>query len=43
MALLSGGATLPDFTPKVGDSDSILLPSDIESDFAIILFYRGHW
>jgi peroxiredoxin len=43
MALLSGGDTLPDFTLKVGDRDSISLPSDIESDFAVILFYRGHW
>ena len=43
MNQLDSGDTLPDITLKVGEHDSISLPSDIDSDYAIILFYRGHW
>lgn len=37
------GGQLPEFTLQVGVSETINLPSDIESDYAVILFYRGHW
>jgi len=43
MTQLNMGDTLPGFTLKVGESGSVTLPTDIETDFAIILFYRGHW
>ena len=43
MAQLNMGDQLPEFTLKVGESNSVTLPTDIETDFAIILFYRGHW
>ena len=43
MTQLNMGDQLPEFTLKIGESDSITLPNDIETDFAIILFYRGHW
>jgi len=43
MNKLDMGGQLPDFSLKVGESDTIKLPSDIESDYAVILFYRGHW
>ena len=39
---LNGGDTLPDFTLQV-DGGEINLPSDINTDYAIILFFRGHW
>lgn len=43
MTQLNMGGQLPDFSLKVGESETISLPSDIETDYAIILFYRGHW
>lgn len=43
MPQLDSGDTFPDITLKIGEHESVLLPSDIESDYAIILFYRGHW
>jgi len=43
MTQLNMGDQLPEFTLKVGESGSISLPSEIETDYAIILFYRGHW
>ena len=43
MTQLNMGGQLPDFSLNVGESETISLPSDIETDYAIILFYRGHW
>ena len=43
MNQLDGGDQLPDLSLRVGESDSVNLPADIETDYAIILFYRGHW
>ena len=43
MQKLDAGDQLPDFVLKVGESDNLNLPADIETDYAIILFYRGHW
>ncbi len=43
MTQLIGGDELPEFSLKVGESGSISVPADIETDFAIVLFYRGHW
>lgn len=43
MPLLGAGATLPEISFNVGESETITLPSDIATDYAIILFYRGHW
>jgi len=35
--------TFPEVTlTTVGDTP-IVLPGDIETDYAIVLFYRGHW
>ncbi len=40
---LDGGGQLPELKLKVGQTDVISLPNDIETDYAIILFYRGYW
>lgn len=43
MTKLDAGDVLPDLTLNVGESDKINLPGDITTDYAIVLFYRGHW
>lgn len=43
MSPLDIGSQLPEFTLKVGESDTVCLPKDVETSYAIILFYRGHW
>lgn len=43
MSKLDAGAQFPDLKLNIGESDSISLPGDINTDYAIILFYRGHW
>lgn len=41
--MLNGGDILPEFSLRVGEGDVLHLPADIGTDYAIILFYRGHW
>jgi peroxiredoxin len=41
--MLNNGDQLPDFTLNIGESDTLNLPADIQTKYAIILFYRGHW
>ncbi len=43
MKKLDNGDQLPEFTLNIGDSEHIVLPKDIDTDYAIVLFYRGHW
>ena len=43
MSKLDSGDQLPDFNLQVGEQGSISLPSDLDTDYGIILFYRGHW
>ncbi len=33
----------PDITLNVAGGGSINLPADIDTPYAIVLFYRGHW
>lgn len=40
---LNAGDTLPDVGLKHIDGTAINLPADIDADFGIVLFYRGHW
>ena len=40
---LDNGDQLPDFSLNIGESDTLNLPADIQTKYAIILFYRGHW
>lgn len=43
MEKIGAGGTLPNLTLKLGESGQVRLPDDITSDYAIVLFYRGHW
>ncbi len=43
MEKIDAGGTLPNLTINVGESGKIQLPTDITTDYAIVLFYRGHW
>ena len=40
---LKAGNKLPAVSLDLVGGGNVILPNDIESDFAIILFYRGHW
>ena len=37
------GASFPSLAIDLVDGQSLSLPTDLESDWKIILFYRGHW
>ena len=37
------GDRFPQLKLNIADGDSITLPVDIETDYAVVLFYRGHW
>jgi len=40
---LGSGDKLPAITLGLVGGGSITLPGDLESDFGVVLFYRGHW
>lgn len=40
---LKSGDTLPAVTLDLVGGGKVTLPDEIRSDFAVILFYRGHW
>ncbi|MCZ6868821.1 MAG: hypothetical protein V3T15_09790 [Pseudomonadales bacterium] len=40
---LVGGDTFPELALDIAGSGQMTLPADIETPFAIVLFYRGHW
>ena len=40
---LGSGDTLPVITLQTVSHGEINLPGDIDADFAVVLFYRGHW
>ncbi len=33
----------PETTLKLIGGDSVTLPRDLETDYGVVLFYRGHW
>jgi len=35
--------SFPEVTLTTVEGTPIVLPGDIETDYAIVLFYRGHW
>lgn len=37
------GDTFPSITLNLVGGGSVMLPDEIQSDFAVVLFYRGHW
>ena len=40
---LIGGDTFPDLKLNMAGGGSVTLPADIETPYALVLFYRGHW
>jgi hypothetical protein len=40
---LRSGDTLPSIALKLVGGGEVVVPDELESDFAVILFYRGHW
>jgi len=40
---LATGDMFPQLKLKAAGGDEFVLPDDINSDYAIVLFYRGHW
>ena len=37
------GDRFPELELNVVGGDSLILPDDIGADYAVVLFYRGHW
>ena len=37
------GDTFPSLSLKIAGGGEVVLPEAIETDFAVVLFYRGHW
>ncbi len=33
----------PDLALNVAGGGAVALPGDIQTDYALVLFYRGHW
>ncbi len=40
---LNAGDTLPEVVLSRIGGESLSVPKDIDADFGIVLFYRGHW
>ena len=40
---LATGDLFPTLKLKAAGGEDFVLPEDISSDYAIVLFYRGHW
>jgi peroxiredoxin len=40
---LRSGDTLPAFTLELVGGGTTTLPTDLNTDFGVVLFYRGHW
>ena len=43
MQKLTTGDDFPNLTLNLTDESTLELPGDIDTNFAIVLFYRGHW
>jgi len=40
---LAGGDVFPQLKLNAAGGETFTLPDDINTDYAIVLFYRGHW
>jgi peroxiredoxin len=40
---LNAGSRFPSMRLLLVDGSAVSLPEDLESDYAVVLFYRGHW
>ena len=37
------GTRFPDLTLNIAGGKTLSLPGDINTTYAVVLFYRGHW
>ena len=42
-AKLNTGDQFPDMTLNLVGGGTLNIPADFESDYNVVLFYRGHW
>lgn len=40
---LEPGDNFPELTLQVAGGDALVLPRDLDTPYAVVLFYRGHW
>jgi len=40
---LNIGASFPRMTVSLTDGNTLVLPEGLNSKYAVVLFYRGHW
>ena len=40
---LDAGDAFPSTRLQLLDGKTLRVPDDLESDYAVVLFYRGHW
>ncbi len=40
---LDAGAKFPTLELDLVDGRRLAIPQDLETDYAVVLFYRGHW
>ena len=40
---LNGGDMFPELMLNMAGGGTVTLPTDIETPYALVLFYRGHW
>lgn len=40
---LNPGDQFPNFTVPITDGQTINIPADLNSEYAVIIFYRGIW
>lgn len=37
------GGSFPELTLNIAGGDTLSIPNDIDTPYAVVLFYRGHW
>ena len=40
---LNAGDQFPSVSLLVGEGDTMQIPDDLQTPYAVVLFYRGHW
>jgi len=41
--LLNTGNTFPTLSFSLSGGGTLTTPDDLDSDFSVLIFYRGHW
>ena len=40
---LNAGSSFPELTLSLVSGETLQLPGQLDADYRVILFYRGHW